>query len=230
MEKKVYIYSLNGPNGDIRYIGKTINPKRRLSSHIQEAKSKPGERHVLNWILSLITKGEKPTLSIVEVCTDQTWQEREIYWIQHYKDKGCKLCNICRGGLGGTCNKNYSKEELKKRGETMSRTMSKFPKKTKDLIWKMLLNGDTLEDIQKVYPEFSRHMEFGVKNGRQWNSVTGLHKTKGATKRKGYTLINGIYYVRETLPDKKRMILFSSKVEQEVINYLHLNKQCIEMV
>ncbi len=36
--KIIYIYSLSDPNGNIRYIGKTTNIKRRLYSHIAESK------------------------------------------------------------------------------------------------------------------------------------------------------------------------------------------------
>lgn len=71
--KKIYIYTLSSPSGEIKYVGKTTDIKRRLSSHVSEAKKNPGKRYVLNWIVSLLKNNEKPVITILEI--------RVIYFI-----------------------------------------------------------------------------------------------------------------------------------------------------
>ena len=71
--KIVYIYCLKCPKGLIRYIGKTVNIKRRLDSHIRESKLLNNKRYVLNWIKSLLLVNQKPTIEIIEQCAENKW-------------------------------------------------------------------------------------------------------------------------------------------------------------
>lgn len=58
-----YIYGLKDPETHkIRYIGKTKTPKARLSAHI----SRPANRHLKEWILSLMKKGRLPEMVILD--------------------------------------------------------------------------------------------------------------------------------------------------------------------
>lgn len=213
---QVYIYCLRHPiSNEIRYIGKTTNYKRRLSSHISEAKVHKGRRHVLNWIYSLLQINLKPTIEVLEVCDSTIWQDREQYWIAYYREQHTNLCNIADGGLGGSGEKNYTEEELEERKIVMSLRMSKFSESDKLHIWKLIQGGKSLIDIQQLYPSYSRQMDFGVRNGRQWNMISGIPKTKGSPKRK-YVYNQGRYIIR----DKNRKVIFSSKNEQDVIDYL----------
>jgi hypothetical protein len=51
--KVVYIYLLIDPNtGDIRYVGATIRPKKRLDEHLRNK----DKSHRTNWITSLKNK------------------------------------------------------------------------------------------------------------------------------------------------------------------------------
>lgn len=97
--EKVYIYKLIDPiTNEIRYVGKTINLKRRLRAHITRSKNK--KHHTACWIQSLIKKGEHPIIEVIEECSEDNWQEREIYWIQEYR-KLHDLTNLLNGGEGG---------------------------------------------------------------------------------------------------------------------------------
>lgn len=86
----IYIYSLSHPlTNEVRYIGKTINLKRRYRQHLYDKRT----THKCNWIQSLKKEGLKPVLTIIETC-DENWQDREKYWITQYDN----LTNFSDGG------------------------------------------------------------------------------------------------------------------------------------
>ena len=86
----VYIYSLKHPiTNEVRYIGKTINVKRRYKQHLYDKRNS----HKANWVRSLRNEGLKPIMEVIEICTDN-WQEREIFWISQFNN----LTNFSKGG------------------------------------------------------------------------------------------------------------------------------------
>ncbi|MGY0408922.1 MAG: hypothetical protein ACWIPJ_11345 [Polaribacter sp.] len=155
-------------------MGKTTDIKRRLSSHISEAKLNKGKRHVLNWINSLLKENLKPLIEIIEICDDLNWKEKEIYWIKFYRRKEKNLCNNCDGGLGGSGSKNFSKEEINRRRIKMSNIFSKFTLIQKKQIWKLIQKNYDLSEIKNIYPKYTRSIHFQVSTGRVWNEITKL--------------------------------------------------------
>ena len=105
---KTFIYSLEYPVGNVRYIGKSDFPEKRLKRHIQEAKRR-NKSHKDKWINSL---NEIPILKIIEEVFYSEWHFKEIYWIKSFKEKGYKLVNGTDGGEGsnGFQGKKHSKE------------------------------------------------------------------------------------------------------------------------
>lgn len=97
-----FIYALCDPrNGEIRYIGKTNDPKGRLRSHINQAKMGRYRHHTANWLRSLIAIGLKPDLIVIyEVAPPQTWQDAERSAISAALKRGCRLTNYTSGGDG----------------------------------------------------------------------------------------------------------------------------------
>lgn len=94
---EIYIYTLSHPiTNEIRYVGKTGNIKRRYNNHISN--SKKINSHIGRWIKSLLKENLLPTVQMIEKCTEHNWEEREIYWISFYKEKGYNLCNLQKGG------------------------------------------------------------------------------------------------------------------------------------
>lgn len=115
MKKLKYkIYSLNCPlSKEIRYIGvTTISLKRRLTQHIYEGKHKSGS-HKINWIKSLLNQNLWPSINLVEVVTEDTWQDKEKYWIK-FHNKNQRLTNTHIGGshvyIGPKSNKSKCKK------------------------------------------------------------------------------------------------------------------------
>lgn len=91
---KTFIYGLKDPVSDeIRYVGKSNNPKSRLSRHIYDAKETKSV-HRLCWIKGLLDRGEKPILIILEECDVSVWGDRENYWISNFSN----LTNMIDGG------------------------------------------------------------------------------------------------------------------------------------
>jgi hypothetical protein len=95
-----YIYSLSCPfTNDIRYIGKSNNPKNRFNRHIKNAKD--GKTfHCPTWIRSILKLNNIPILNIIEKCAIENWKEKETYWISFYLNKGYDLTNCKNGGDG----------------------------------------------------------------------------------------------------------------------------------
>lgn len=101
MSKPVYIYILIDPNNnEVRYVGRSVNPKKRFRRHLKEARD--GTRsHKKAWIRSLLMKEQKPLLKVVEcVPPELKWEPREQYWIVHYRRNGANLTNMTQGGDG----------------------------------------------------------------------------------------------------------------------------------
>lgn len=96
---KVYIYTLSHPvTGEVRYIGKTVNPKQRKHNHSNVARDKG--THKRNWINSLKVQGLKPVFEIIDEVPKSSWKFWERWWINQFKVWGFNLCNHTLGGDG----------------------------------------------------------------------------------------------------------------------------------
>jgi group I intron endonuclease len=115
------IYTLKDPlTNEIRYVGKTVNIKRRLYLHIAEAKT--SKTYKAKWINKLLNSGTRPILEILDVIYDNNWDFWEEYWILQMKSWGFNLCNLTNGGDG-----------VKTWSEEMRHNMSKIKKGCK--VW-----------------------------------------------------------------------------------------------
>lgn len=96
--RKVKIYVLKHPDTlEIRYVGKTIRSlSRRLGNHISNAKGNKHNKHLSNWILSILALGKRPIIELIEEVDSSVWQDREKYWISHFSN----LINLTYGGDG----------------------------------------------------------------------------------------------------------------------------------
>lgn len=112
----IRIYILIDPRDmAVRYVGKTSGTLyNRLRQHINN----PKNDYVATWIRSLIALGVKPIIEEIECIensNDLDWQDRERFWIEEYRSRGCNLTNLDSGGNGG---KQRSEETRKKIGES----------------------------------------------------------------------------------------------------------------
>jgi predicted GIY-YIG superfamily endonuclease len=93
----VIVYGLSSTeDGEVRYIGQTTHPSKRLNNHI--SRSKTGNTHKKRWIRSVIAKGFE--VQMVVLLEDAVWDEDEIRIIEEHKAAGARLTNATDGGGG----------------------------------------------------------------------------------------------------------------------------------
>lgn len=117
-----FIYGLLDPrNNELRYIGKTDNPKARLGKHIREAK-KSTVLHRHAWIRSLLNIGLLPKLVLLMQVSDYNWQYVERLLIISLRDSGYSLTNMADGGIGGVTGRGQKRsDEFKARMSVVHR-------------------------------------------------------------------------------------------------------------
>lgn len=92
-----FIYSLNCPKtGRIRYIGKSDNPFKRFSFHLNQ--SGLGHTHKNNWIKALRAEGLVPTMEILDEVPNSDWGFWEQEYIRLFQALGFCLVNGTEGG------------------------------------------------------------------------------------------------------------------------------------
>lgn len=93
-----YIYTLAHPlSGDVRYVGKSINPRQRLKNHLRGATMRTRKDY---WVRSLLRDGLTPIIEVLDLVPDDEWDFWECYWIAQIKAWGFVLTNGDTGGIG----------------------------------------------------------------------------------------------------------------------------------
>lgn len=98
---KYFIYTLSDPRtNEIRYVGKTKQPKDRMSRHLQKCYLDKYDKNTYksNWIKALLKENVQPKMYIIEEGDNIDINEKEIFWIKWFKDNGYRLTNLSEGG------------------------------------------------------------------------------------------------------------------------------------
>lgn len=117
------IYTLHDPDTmAVRYVGFTSRTlEQRLLGHL-ECKRKC---HKTSWVKSLAMLGKKPVVLLVESVSSENWQERERFWIKHFRETmGCNLTNTCIGGEGAIGLRHTPETREKLRLANIGKTLS----------------------------------------------------------------------------------------------------------
>lgn len=93
-----YIYTLADPREPeaVRYVGVTKNPRLRYKDHLYVTSKK--KSHNGYWLRSLLEYGEIPAFTIIDVFPLVQADDRERFWIAHYRSSGADLTNATDGG------------------------------------------------------------------------------------------------------------------------------------
>jgi predicted GIY-YIG superfamily endonuclease len=158
MRTTTFIYTLSCPiSGDVRYVGKSNDPKGRFSEH----RRMRGNNHLKNnWIKELLDQNLRPVLTTIDEILISEWKEKEKFYISKFTDLGCDLLNICGGANGlsfgnqtsfdgsqarkviclfkdGTLYKTFSsmKESILSHGSSVKSVLYKLTKTAHGYIW-----------------------------------------------------------------------------------------------
>lgn len=145
-EKKYKIYGLVDPrDGQVRYIGQSINPAKRYKNHVSLGSY--GSPSKDDWIRNLLDQGCKPDLIIIDGCdTEQEAYGLEGYWICHYHNEGANLLN----GEVYTA-KRYRDPNLQKRLLARAAVITNRPRIISKTLEKREIENEiiSLEEIQE---------------------------------------------------------------------------------
>lgn len=149
-----YIYTLSCPiSGDVRYVGKSNNPKERFLKHNN---SKDLTKKKI-WINDLKLKNIKPILTIIGYVPKDNWKFFEKFYISKYRNLGCNLLNTSIGGEGLD---NGNQTSFK--GENSKKVVALYK------------NGDYFKSFNSI----KESVEF-VGNSHVWDVLVGKTKTCG---------------------------------------------------
>lgn len=173
--KKVFIYTLTDPlTNEVRYVGKTTNLLRRLNAHIN--RSKKYKYHSARWINSIIEKGLKPIMSVIEECDEKNWEDKEVYWINYYRGL-FDLTNILDGGghsaTYGRLGKPWSEEQRINNRKTRLGMKVNHTEEG---------NKKRVEGIRRYYNQNKKQVYQYDLNGcfiKEWSSAVDVEKELG---------------------------------------------------
>ena len=88
---KPCVYVLVDPRepDHVRYVGQTISPETRLATHLKERGGSPKQL----WVSDLAASGIQPEMWIVEECSLERLDDRELWWIGRMDAEGHELLN-----------------------------------------------------------------------------------------------------------------------------------------
>lgn len=96
--KTVFIYALKDPDtGQIRYVGKSANPEKRLRVHLCDTRN----NHRTSWINNLKLANLTPVLVIIDEVPESEWPQLECAYLQYFRECGFDLANHTDGGDAG---------------------------------------------------------------------------------------------------------------------------------
>jgi hypothetical protein len=94
-----FIYGLVCPiSNEIRYIGKSNDPQRRLKDHLIDFRGV--ELGKAMWIRDLKMKNLKPELLILDEINIEDWEYWEKFYISYFRGIGANILNTKPGGNG----------------------------------------------------------------------------------------------------------------------------------
>lgn len=167
-----YIYLLlHEPDGGIPhcYVGKADDPWKRAEDHVKES-LKGGGTPKRNWIRKLVKQGQSFVTSVLEQVTEDVWQERESYWIAHFRNLGYKVFNSTNGGEGM---KDPGPELRKKRSEQFRKMWAdpEYRKKRTEASIKRFKDPEFIEKMRKFNKKRCNDPEHRKKLSEQFKDL-----------------------------------------------------------
>lgn len=114
MVKKICcVYVFQDETGCPMYIGCTKDYNARINSHLKYDRLRYSNSWFYRWLNKQIAFEIPFFYEILEICTEDNYKEREIFWIKHAKENSMPIKNMTDGGDGNN-NQFFSKESREK--------------------------------------------------------------------------------------------------------------------
>lgn len=202
--RKGYIYYLKCPLKKIpRYVGQTVMPQYRLNKHLSRNLERKKD-HFSNWLRLLRDNKLDDKIEMIIIEENESadifkWMdEREVFWINEFREMGFDLVNHSDGGQGCKGYK-HTPEALKKISESSRLRGWKKSEKAKLAISKSLL-GNKRRKGKKFTQEQILKISDSLKGKVPWNKGRKMEiSQEGKNKQK-----NG---VKEFFDDKRKTTL-----------------------
>lgn len=163
-----FIYVLIDPNTkEVRYVGKSNNPKRRYYKHCSRSKK---NTHKVNWINGLLNENKKPELQIIDEVPVEDWVFWESYWISQFRTWGFCLTNHTDGGDGAT----FSNSGSFKKGQKAWNFGQKLSDEAKEHLRQCNLGKKASKETRDKMSKTRK----GVKPGNIDNLIEGGKKSR----------------------------------------------------
>jgi hypothetical protein len=157
------IYLLSDPaTGAVRYVGKTVMRwRKRLTAHINDARSGRLRHHCANWIRSL--GSASPVLTVVEEVHGlaEDGLEVERRWIARLRAEGSRLTNLTDGGQGMTGYVHAPESKAKIGAKSAGRTLG--PESRAKI---------SAANKGRKHTEEARQKMAASQTGRKWSEAT----------------------------------------------------------
>lgn len=150
------IYGLYCPITDnIHYVGKSSVGLIRPLTHLRQSHSEK----INEWVGQLRILGYVPIIKIIEVCTEDNLDDKEVFWIKKFKDDGCYLLNSTFNSSNILLSK-YNNDDMAvfKIGSLIKSTRLKLDISADELAKSSGISRPTLVAIEKG----SRHVIIGT--------------------------------------------------------------------
>jgi len=168
-----YIYTLSDPRtNQVRYIGKSVNPKVRYLRHLRDRIN----THCSRWIAELINRGLKPVMQVIaEVPEGEDWQVVERAWIEWGRIAGWNLTNLTAGG-DGSLGLPQSDEARRKRSESQKGRV--FTEEHRRNISEARRNSPLVIEHCRQLTVEQRGKEVGVRTPETREKIAAWHRGK----------------------------------------------------
>lgn len=117
MSTTTFIYTIKDPIFNlVRYVGQTTQGHERFKQHLRLYNRK---LPISKFIKKYVDLGKTPIFEVVEICSVENLNEREQFWIRHYKELVFNLLNLTDGGYGiqGYKHTELAKQKISEAGK-----------------------------------------------------------------------------------------------------------------
>lgn len=191
----IYIYTLEYPEGNVRYVGKAKDLNKRLQGHVSKIKERT---HKNNWVRSLLSNGVKPIMKVIEELDEtEDWAFWERFYIFQFRAWGFDLTNATFGGDGLSNVTSQLKNKLSNSllkfyengGTPWNKGLIGFNSGEKCYMFGKPKSEEVRAKISKAKLEFYKNNNTwnkGIKTGTAWNKgKVGVMPTPWNKDKKG---------------------------------------------